>query len=371
MRVLILQLIAAVTISLLSSTVYAGLLGQLLGSAASPVPVSQTPIASSTSDPSVRIRQVAFEVKNVNRSLILCLADGKTYTIRGQIVSPVGNTEPTATLYLHGLGYGNFFWRFNAVAGLNYAVEQARLGHTSVVIDRIGYDTSDHPKGLKTCIGAQADIAHQIVNQLRSGSYTVDQGNPRQYQRIALAGHSAGGLIAQVTAYSFGNVDALAVISYGDLGASINTLSAVTESLLICALGGQPAEPGQPSGYAFFGQTEAAFQSLHFFDAQAEVLSVATALRNRDPCGDFASLATGIALDAIRIGSIDVPVLVVCGNEDAVFPPPACQVQSKLYIGTTDLTTSFIDGIGHAITLETRAPVFRGIISEWLTQRGF
>lgn len=42
-----------------------------------------------------------------------CHADGKTYTVNGDLFDPAGalaNARPGAvTLYLHGLGFGQFF----------------------------------------------------------------------------------------------------------------------------------------------------------------------------------------------------------------------------------------------------------------------
>jgi len=41
------------------------------------------------------------------------------------------------------------------------------------VIDRLGYGSSSIPPGAATCIGSQATILHEIVQDLRSGSYTA------------------------------------------------------------------------------------------------------------------------------------------------------------------------------------------------------
>ncbi|TFD65112.1 hypothetical protein, partial [Cryobacterium sp. Hb1] len=55
---------------------------------------------------------VSFEVENVNRSMVACASDGKTYTVRGHIVGPTQVLEREkvtgATLYLHGLSFGEF-----------------------------------------------------------------------------------------------------------------------------------------------------------------------------------------------------------------------------------------------------------------------
>lgn len=70
------------------------------------------------------------------------------------------------------------------------------------------------------CFGSRADVAHQIVQQLRSGKYTTDGATSLAFPQIVLAGHSVGGLIAQAEAYTFGDIDGLVVLSYSDTDVS-------------------------------------------------------------------------------------------------------------------------------------------------------
>lgn len=236
---------------------------------------------------------VTFEVQNVNRSAVDCAADGATYQVRGHVVAPdgaLGNPDyPAATLYLHGLAYGQFFYDFDEVAGYDYAAEQAAAGNVSVVIDRLGYDGSDKPTGTDICVGWRADIAHQIVTQLRSGDYSAEGAEAPTFEQVVLAGHSLGGQIAQVAAYSFGDIDGLIVISYSDTVQSQVLAAAAEDTAALCGRGGVPAEgESPPTGYAPFGDgTEMAFQAGNFTDAaDPAVVAGATELRNLDPCGD-------------------------------------------------------------------------------------
>src|SRR5207245_927862 len=165
----------------------------------------------------------------------------------------------------------------------------ARPGVASVVVDRIGYGRSGRPPGTQSCIGAQADVAHQIVQELRSGSYALEGGVALRFVRVALAGHSAGGAITQIEAYSFHDVDGVVVLSYADLRPSLRTLAALTQAGVVC-LGG-----GNPPGHAPFGQSDADFQALMFHDADPKVVAAVTAMPNPEPCGDDASLLSAIA----------------------------------------------------------------------------
>jgi pimeloyl-ACP methyl ester carboxylesterase len=241
----------------------------------------------------------------------------------------------------------------------------AERGIASVVIDRIGYGRSGRPAGPHSCIGAQADVAHQIVQQLRSGGYELVGGPAISFGRVALAGHSAGSAISQIEAYSFDDVDAVMVLSYADLGPSVRTLGALTQAVLTC-LGG-----GNPPGHAPFGQSDADFQALMFHDADPAVVKAVSAMRNPEPCGDDASLLAAIATDVREVPSITVPVLIVLGDHDAVFPPPAQESQRRLFSGSQDVTTETIPDTGHAVTVERSAAKTRDAVVSWLCARSF
>ena len=74
---------------------------------------------------------VEFSVVNQNRSLVLCQADGKSYTIHGHLVAPASALAgpDSVGLYLHGATLGEFNWRFKDVPGYDTMAELAQLGH--------------------------------------------------------------------------------------------------------------------------------------------------------------------------------------------------------------------------------------------------
>lgn len=67
------------------------------------------------------------------------------------IVAPRSALESpdAATLYLHAVTQGEFYWRFQGVPGYDFARQQAENAHVSVTIDRLGYGASDKPPGLE------------------------------------------------------------------------------------------------------------------------------------------------------------------------------------------------------------------------------
>lgn len=315
-------------------------------------------------------RDVSFTVRNVNRTAIDCAADGRTYEVRGHLVGPAGgiDTAEAVTLFLHGLSYGEFFTNFELLPGYDFSAKQARDGHVSVVIDRLGYDSSDRPPGLRICVGSHADIAHQIVEQLRSGDYESSGPGSRGFDEVVLAGHSVGGLIAQAEAYTFGDIDGLMVLSYSDVAFSPSARLAALQASVECVRGiGDPGED-----YVFFGATPQDFIKAHFFVSNANPVVVATtaAIRNQDPCGDVLSYAAGVATNLANIDQIDVPVFVLNGAQDAIYPVPA-STQAALLTGSDDVTAVTLPATGHAVTLHRTADEFQGAVSRWLDSRGF
>jgi pimeloyl-ACP methyl ester carboxylesterase len=319
---------------------------------------------------------VAFTVTNLNRSAVAgvpCGADGAVYTVAGHITGPRSalSRKPRAvTLYLHGLGLGEWLWNFTRVPAYNYVRNQAAAGHISVSVDRIGYGASGHPVGTASCIGSQADVAHQIVQHLRAGSYAVTGAKPIAFKKVALVGHSAAGAIATVAAYSFGGVNALGVVAF-----SANNQQFASDQFgyerITCEAGGEPAGSGLPGGYALFGRTDADFRAAMFRSAPANVVSAAVPLHYRDPCGDNLSLIPTLVRQPIGIRKIKVPVLVVCGSRDRLYSAYNCTEQAARYTKSRSHRAVIVKGAGHALPIERQARKFRARLGGWLERYGF
>lgn len=318
------------------------------------------------------------DVRNQNRTLSPCpprAPDGATYPLRGHITAPRQALQgtPSAALYYHGLSYAEFFWRFRAVPGYDTTRELARAGRVSVTVDRLGYGASTGPHGTAICYGSQADIAKQVVDALKAGGYAPEGAPPTRFAKVALVGHSAGAFIGEIAAYSFDGIDALAMLSYGDAGASPLAVSTAAVSSLTCATGGEQQDADGPAGYAYFGATAADFRAAHLnAPTDPAVADAATAMRTRDPCGDLLSIAPALAVDQLGAQLVSGPVLVLAGEQDALFPPPTVDVQAaRMRLGGATVTARTLPGSGHAITLGRTAPAFRAALNDWLAENGF
>jgi pimeloyl-ACP methyl ester carboxylesterase len=323
---------------------------------------------------------VTFQVQNTDRSNLVCGTDGAAYQIKGYLTGPKTllraskAKKRSVTLYLHGLGFGGWFWHVGDLPGvtaprkLDYAVGEAEAGHVSVTIDRLGYGASGHPNGYQSCLGGQADIAHQIVQQLRSGSYSVTGRAAVRFKKVAIAGHSIGAEIAMIEAYSFKDVKALVVASFSfqNLPRAQVALGPTRDT---CLAGGEPAGPGAPTGYAYFGQpTEADFAAIMF---RTTPPAFVLPLRNRDPCGDINTIIPALLQQQSQLPSVKVPVLVICGTKDALYAPLGCQGQAERFKGNRHVDVQSVRNAPHAITLDKGATTFRGKVSRWLKKRGF
>jgi hypothetical protein len=317
---------------------------------------------------------VSFRVENRDTSAVACASDGAAYTVRGHLSGPKaalsGPRAGAVTVYLHGLDVGSWFWRFSAVDGYDFAAKLAAAGQVSLVVDRLGYDASDHPAGSDVCVGSQADMAHQIITQLRRGSYRAAGGRSPAFSKVVLAGHSIAGAIAQVEAYSYKDVAGLMVLSWSDTGSTQEARQAFLAAGTRCAAGGRHAEHGGPGGYEYFGPTEQDFRAEFFHSARPEVVAAATPLRNLNPCGDLDSLPAAIAVDQARVRDISVPVLVLSGKDDVVFSADGVRQQSEMFTGSPDVTLRLLDNTAHALTLEATAPRLRAEVIGWLRKRG-
>jgi len=314
---------------------------------------------------------ISFQVRNVNNSKVPCVTDGATYTVRGHLVTPSSTSTSAVTLYLHGLGLGESFWDFSTVgpvAGYNYSDSLARAGHSSVVIDRLGYGKSDKPGGTQICFGSQADIAHQMVQDLRTGNYTLGGAQaPMRYSTVVLAGHSVGGLITQIESYSFADADGYIVMDWADRGASALTMADLAQWTKACAAGGTHVNGvSGPGGYAPFA-TPAMTPATFFYRADPAIVRFALSQMVRDPCGDATSIKAAIATDLANLAQVHRPVLVLFGTKDALFPPPDGTQQTALFTGSSSVSYAQIPGASHAITLEPEHAQVGTTVASWLS----
>jgi pimeloyl-ACP methyl ester carboxylesterase len=320
------------------------------------------------------VLDASFQVKNTNTSGVPCPGDNAAYTVHGHLVGPqsvlAGPAPRVVTVYLTGEDIGESNWRLTAVPGYDWPAQMARLGHVSLTIDMLGYGASGHPDGQQSCWGSQADVAHQIITQLRKGTYAVGRGLPVKFQNIKLAGHDAGGAIAEIEAYSYKDIDGLALVTYADQGFTPLLMERFARAGTVCAGGGEPAYPGGPGGYYFMERPDEYGPDL-FYDADPAVIDAVIRLRERNPCGGIAWAAAAINTNSVRVAEITKPVLLVIGGEDKIWTQEGWRQQQGHFSGSCDVTAESIPGTGHYPMFERthdQPGGLREIFSNWLTK---
>ena len=231
---------------------------------------------------------VTFTVKNTDTSQFACPSDGATYQVKGHLTGPASalaasskkkkkkrpkgvdalSPRPRARRVAVGL---------QAVPSYNYAPSRRRPGHVSVTVDRLGYGASGQPPdGNQSCIGSQADVAHQIVQAPQD---RLLRGRDRQAGQVQ-AGRAGRPLRRRR------DLDPRGLLVQGrersGRGRVLVLEPAGREHRLRQpaqrrAAGGEPAGPGLPASYASSARRRAEFQQTLFHSATKAVRDAATA----------------------------------------------------------------------------------------------
>ena len=304
---------------------------------------------------------VSFQVVNSNNTSVRCNADGKNYAVRGHIVAPKAALEnpDTATLYLHAVTFGEYYWNFKGLSGYDYATQEAALGNVSVIVDRLGFGSSDRPPGMDMCFGSAADVAHQIVQDLRSGHYQAESGKPPAFSHVFVGGASVGGMASMIEDYTFHDVDGVINFAWGDFVAGPFTARVYSDTVKRCMQGGDPGTPG----YAAFALNDR--EEFYFYSASAEVRKAVPPM-HPDPCGEILSIPAGIQADQAGEPQIDAPVLILFGDSDVVFPPPAGKQEAAHLTGSPSVTLEMIPQASHYPLFESHHLQVVTLVNHWL-----
>ena len=333
---------------------------------------------------------VSFEVVNKNDSVLPCPSDGGDHVVHGHLTGPRSDFEGppdkarVISVVLTGWDEGEWTWRFRDVPGYDYAYEMARLGHTSLSIDMLGYGTSGHPHGSLLCWGSQADVTHQIIQQLRGGTYDAPTGvaQPR-YSTVLVSAHDVGPLAALLDAYTWPeDIDGISTQIWAHQGFTPYIIEIFARRVGLCALGGQNHDDprddpddltddrSRGGGYVLFGPRDEQFRSDLFHEPRSEtaVVDAVVARRNRNACGLIQSNVAAIRTSLDRTETVKIPVLLVFpGPADPVITREGQEAEAANY-GSDDVTSVWMDS-AHFMELETCAADFRAVTARWIRER--
>jgi pimeloyl-ACP methyl ester carboxylesterase len=314
-----------------------------------------TPSRAAGTVPVVR-SYVAFAVTNP-------LDPGQRWTVRGTLVRPEGCSS-SVLLAEHGLSYGRWAWDF-PYDPATYSMAQglAERGHAMLAIDELGYGASDHPNGYSLTVQSYASITDQIVQQLRTGAYTSPGGPVPAFNHVGLIGHSAGSEIVELTQGIFRDADALIVTGYE------HTPTGVSQDWLAREwIPGDNTRAAQGDYEYFETDPHTRAADMYAGNADPAVIAEDTRLANLTPSGEIWSI--GPQPSRTVIGSITVPLLMVLGSNDVLFPASGADQEMSLFAAAADRALRVVNG-GHVLTLHRNAPETTAIVASWLENHEF
>jgi len=320
-------------------------------------------------------RPVTFSVVNQNTSLIPCQSDGLPYQLRGHLVSPTALTDTrhaAISLFVQGSGGGQYF-HFQAVPGYDTLTEMARRGHVALVVDNLGYHDSDIPDGNAVCTGSQVDMLHQVVEQLRAGTYDDGDGDGRgpAFDRVAMLGHSFGGVYIESEAASFHDIDALVSVDWAGEGYPlIEAGPSLKDFGVRCATGGEPKWDDHGAGGYGLVFTADDFHAFLSYNVAPEVQDAVIRMYERDYCGVGPSIHA-IADNHLLNATIDVAVLLTFGDPGLNWAPGTAAAERSQFASSPDVRVAIVPDCGHMIYLCRNRATFLQIIDDWLSRRGF
>jgi pimeloyl-ACP methyl ester carboxylesterase len=254
-------------------------------------------------------------------------------------------TSPTAVLLMHGLSYTKETWDF---PGYSYAQKLAEAGYAVIAIDRLGYGESKLSNGYNVTHEAYADMAHQIVGQLRH------QG----FSHVVLAGHSAGAGTTELEAGLYGDVDAIMPMGWHHRPSNQLGQDFFTGDYLRAA----------EDSYEYFLGTPA-HRAEMFYSATADpaVEEAHTEAAVDTPSGEIFSI--GKQPSRLVVGNIKVPVFLQFGENDRLFELQYAQMHAEEFRSSPSVTVDVVKDAGHTFMLTKNGRAGADRMVDWLRSR--
>lgn len=283
--------------------------------------------------------EVIFEVSNPQQQ-------GRRHTIHGYEVTPK-TCEPSTVVFLqHGLSYTGEAWDFLPEQGYSYARDLASAGYAVVAIDRLGYGRSTLDDGYGISSEAYADIAYQIVGDLRD-----------RFDQVVLGGHSAGAEVSELVAGLYGGVDALVAMGYHHFP---------SQQIVQDFFTGDIPRALQDDYEYFLGTPEHRAEMFYSDDADPDVVAADTAAAVLTPSGEILSI--GKQPSRYTLPLIDVPVLLQVAEADRLFPVEYAEEDAALFLAAPSVTIDVVPRAGHTYMLHNTGPAAAQRIVDWLGQ---
>jgi pimeloyl-ACP methyl ester carboxylesterase len=246
---------------------------------------------------------------------------------------------------MHGLSYTKESWDF---PGYSVAQRLAEAGYAVVAFDRLGYGESKLDDGYHVTHEAYADMAHQVVEQLRG------QG----FSHVVLGGHSAGAGTTELEAALYGGVDAIMALGWhhrpsNQLGQDFFT--------------GDYLRAAQDDYEYFLGTPQHRAEMFYTASADPAVVEADTKAAVPTPSGEIFSI--GKQPSRFVMGNVKVPVFLQFGDSDRLFELQYAQMHAGEFFNSPSVTVDVVKDAGHTFMLTKNGLAGTDKMVEWLKSR--
>ena len=291
--------------------------------------------------------------------------DPQTYKVWGQLCSRGPLEGKTVQLLMEGGTYTHVYWDWPRQPGTYSYVDHATdQGYATFNLDRLGYGESDHPNPVGLDFETAAYVEHQVVQRLRNG----DLGTA--FQRAIPNGHSMGGLVAEIEAARFRDVDGLIISGFGHnlpVGGAGVLLPNTTPREVDPKFASERWLPGYLTTRPGSRCTIFSFEG----DNEPEQCDVEERTKGTDTAVENVAIAPESFRAITR--TIDVPVFWALGVHDKLWCPETndCRtsptVDRERGFWQPGLLTQYIaPRSGHSINISYSAPDFYQRSTDWL-----
>ncbi|MFI6956467.1 alpha/beta hydrolase [Nocardia sp. NPDC050408] len=241
----------------------------------------------------------------------------------GATLCPPVQPTDTIVVLLSGAATNAGYWEF-PYKPETYSFRRAMnaAGYATLLLDRLGSGTSTHPPSIAVTSTAQARDIYKIVSRLRNGSH-----GHGPFATIVLGGVSLGAGISVLEATTYHDVDAVLLTGFSHAVDPVGTLKAAATFV---PAGSDPrfAGRGLEPGYL---TTAPGSRAANFLGPDTDPGVVAADEAH------VVDMFTPAEMDAIAstiapmTTHIDVPVLLVNGERDALCLRSVCASSTSLF----------------------------------------
>ncbi|ALG05861.1 alpha/beta hydrolase [Kibdelosporangium phytohabitans] len=291
-------------------------------------------------------------------------------TMYGRLCLPAGGSN-TVHVLIPGGTYNSSYWDIGySPQTRSYRQALNEAGHATLALDRLGTGRSTIPLSVLLTAITEAEVVHEVVQQLRSGA------RGPKFGKIILGGHSFGSGVAIIEAGTFKDVDGVLITG---LAHRINVIgaAAVFAATLPVSIDPRFSRTGHDplyittlpgTRYGIFHKPGPRIDGAVAYDEATKDTSVHTQAADLFP--------VAVILPYSRL--IDVPVMVGLG-QDSVFcgllatdcssGEAIKRTESLYYSSKAQLHAYALQGYGHVINYAPNARDFYKAVAQWANRK--